>query len=67
MAHRSSSVVSWIAFTTLAAGFATGQEFGKLREALGDNQISESWIYEDIQVGYAEAQKTGKPLLVAFR
>ena len=27
----------------------------------------ESWIQEDIEAGYAEAKKTGKPLLVAFR
>ena len=67
MAHRSSAVVFWIALTHLVACFATGQELGKLQEALGDDQSSASWIYEDIEAGYAEAKNTAKPLLVAFR
>ena len=40
---------------------------GALREAFGDDQISDRWIYEDIATGYALAKQTGKPLLVAFR
>lgn len=38
-----------------------------LKEAIGDDLFGGSWIYEDIDAGYARAQKSGKPLFVAFR
>ncbi|MHC5065505.1 MAG: hypothetical protein ACYTG5_16195 [Planctomycetota bacterium] len=38
-----------------------------LQEALGDVQVTDDWIYENIEAGYSEAKKTGKPLLVSFR
>ncbi len=38
-----------------------------LKEAIGDDLIGGNWIYEDIEAGYAMAQKSGKPLLVSFR
>ena len=37
-----------------------------LRELLKDNKFATGWIYEDIDAGYAEAESTGKPLLVCF-
>ncbi len=38
-----------------------------LQEAIGDDLFGGSWIYEDIEAGYAEARRSGKPLLVSFR
>jgi hypothetical protein len=38
-----------------------------LRDALEDHLLVGDWIYDDVDAGYAEAKKTGKPLLVSFR
>ena len=38
-----------------------------LKKAIGDDLVGGSWIYEDIEAGYARARKSGKPLLVSFR
>ena len=46
---------------------ARAQDYEKLKTALGDVHLADGWIYEDIAAGYAEAKKTGKPLLVSFR
>ena len=37
-----------------------------LQKALHDPAAG-FWIYDDVAKGYAEAKKTGKPLLVSFR
>ena len=37
-----------------------------LRDFLEDDKYADGWIYEDIDAGYAEAAKSGKPLLVCF-
>lgn len=39
----------------------------KLREALDDKMLVGPWIYDDLDAGYAEAKRTGKPLLVVLR
>lgn len=39
----------------------------RLREKLKDAAAGESWIYDDINAGFAEAKQTGKPMLVVFR
>jgi hypothetical protein len=39
----------------------------KLREALGDNSLAGTWIYDDLAAGIAEAGRAGKPLLVILR
>lgn len=63
-----------IAFWALAAGAclpwaAVAQEPSKdaLRKALKDFDLPGNWIYDDVGAGFAEAQRTGKPLLVVFR
>ena len=38
-----------------------------LKKAIGDDLVGGSWIYEDIEAGYAKAKESGKPLLVSFR
>ncbi len=39
----------------------------QLKTALKDMEVQGAWIYDDIDAGFAEAKKSGKPLLVAFR
>jgi len=39
----------------------------QLREALGDNALAGTWIYDDLAAGIAEAGRTGKPLFVVLR
>ena len=53
-----------LAFLLLAAA---PQDKEALKTALKDVDIPASWIYDDIDAGFAEAKKSGKPLLVAFR
>lgn len=42
-----------------------GDDVG-LRAFLKDEKFAEGWIYEDIDAAYAQATKTGQPLLVCF-
>lgn len=37
-----------------------------IREALGDD-AAKFWIYEDVQAGFKESKRTGKPLLFSIR
>ena len=39
----------------------------KLRAAMGDQALVGPWIYDDVDAGFAEAKKTGKPLMVVLR
>ncbi len=60
---RNLTVVSCLVLSSITGA----QDYDKLKTALGDVHLADGWIYEDIAAGYAEAEKTGKPLLVAFR
>lgn len=39
----------------------------KLRRGLHDTELGGAWIYDDIEAGFAEVERTGKPLLIVFR
>ena len=39
----------------------------KLKTALKDDAVKGDWIYDDLNAGYAEAKKSGKPMMVVFR
>jgi serine protease Do len=39
----------------------------RLRDALKDTAPAGTWIYDDVDAGYAEASRTGKPLMVVIR
>jgi hypothetical protein len=43
------------------------QDKEALKASMKDVDVPASWIYDDVDAGFAEAKKTGKPLLVAFR
>ena len=49
-----------------ALAFPAGDK-DKLRDALGDKSLAGAWIYDDVDAGFAEARKTGKPLMVVLR
>jgi hypothetical protein len=63
---------TWIAGGLLAIGatawaVAGGQDKTALKTALKDTEVAAGWIYDDLPAGYAEAKKTGKPMLIVFR
>jgi hypothetical protein len=43
------------------------QDKEKLRAAMGDTALAGPWFYEDLDGGFAEAKRTGKPLMVVLR
>ena len=59
----------WAHVILLASALAAaGQENNEaLRKQLKDVDLVGSWIYDDIDRGFAEAKRTKKPLLVIFR
>ena len=38
----------------------------KLKQSLQDD-CDRSWIYDDVGSGFAQAKKSGKPLMIVFR
>ena len=46
---------------------AQGYTKDDLKAKLQDVDLVGNWIYDDINAGYAESKKTGKPLLIVFR
>jgi len=46
---------------------APPQDKEKLRAAMGDTSLAGTWFYEDLDGGFAEAKRTGKPLMVVLR
>ncbi len=63
-------VITAVALLSIASSVGMSSQDDQtrsLKEAIGDDLVGGSWIYEDIEAGYAKAQKSGKPLLVSFR
>src|SRR5437016_2928026 len=59
------SLVVWAAFVGLAGAQKTREE-----QVLANRKKFENhplWIYNDLPRGFAEAKKTGKPILVVMR
>jgi len=59
-----------LALAAAALALCTTQEQNRaeyLKEYLADTNIVGTWIYDDMNAGYAEAKKTGKPLMVVLR
>jgi hypothetical protein len=59
------ALAATLATTALRAEEKSSHE--DLRRSLKDLDLVGSWIYDDIDAGFAEARKSGKPLLVVFR
>ena len=59
-----------LAFAAAVAGLAflaAPQDKEKLRTALKDTEVKGDWIYDDLNAGFAEAKKSGKPMMIVFR
>ncbi|HXX94012.1 MAG TPA: hypothetical protein VEN81_10280 [Planctomycetota bacterium] len=39
----------------------------RLRQALGDTELVGTWIYDDLEAGYAEARRLDRPMMVVIR
>lgn len=46
---------------------APADDKAKLRAAMGDGNLAGPWFYEDLDGAFAEAKKSGKPLMVVLR
>jgi hypothetical protein len=59
---------SLAAAIVLLAGFTAAQEPSKaeLKKRLKD-EAHPDWIYDDLPAAFAEARKSGKPILAVFR
>lgn len=73
-------IVSLVAGFPLAAMILAGFPEGSLATAARDkgqdrtqrlqddrSELVGEWIYDDMAAGFAEAKKTGKPLMIVFR
>ena len=61
-----SRIVLLLALSLSATTFAAADKEA-VRKAVGDIELTGNWIYDDIEAGYREAGKSGKPLLVVLR
>ena len=59
--------LSLAALVCLAAARPQDADKERLRHALGDNELVGTWIYDDLPAGYAEAKKSGKPVMAVLR
>jgi serine protease Do len=55
------------AFALLLAPLLQDDAKQKMRESLKDTDLRGTWIYDDIDSGFATARTTGQPLMVVFR
>ena len=51
----------------LIAGSLPACSQESLQKNLGDLELRGKWIYDDVDAGFAQAKKTGKPLMIVFR
>jgi hypothetical protein len=51
----------------LVAATVAAQGPSPLQKLIKDEEVHRAWVYNDLGAGFAEAKKTGKPLLVVFR
>jgi hypothetical protein len=49
------------------ASLALADDKARLRAALKDTEPKGDWFYDDLAHGFAQAKKTGRPLMVVFR
>jgi hypothetical protein len=56
-----------IALAALALMSPSQDPKALLKKALKEENLPASWIYDDLDKGFAEAKKSGKPMLVVFR
>ncbi len=58
----------WARLFAQSNAAVSGRGNTKLKEQLQEHgKIADFWIYDDLDLGFAQAKKTGKPLLLVFR
>ncbi len=62
--HRIWSLLLGVCWPGLVAW---GADPAALMKQLSDLDVQGAWIYNDLDAGFAEARRTGKPLLVVLR
>lgn len=55
-----------VSFMGMTATAWAQEDRDTLRQKLNDD-VAKRWIYDDVEKGFAEAKKTGKPMLVIIR
>jgi serine protease Do len=60
-------LVAWILSAAIASAAAVKDREGAVRQDRATMENDARWIYNDVDRGFAEAKKTGKPLLVVLR
>lgn len=61
------SWITGILVMLLSAPISAQTKLDPLQYSLGDLAVKGPWIYNDLNAGFAQARKAGKPLLVVFR
>jgi hypothetical protein len=51
----------------LAGGVSAADDAVELQKRFQDFDLQGPWVYNDLDAGFAEAKRSGKPLLVVFR
>ena len=64
---RTAPLLATAVFVLIASAAVLAKDKTDLKDALEDHLVTGDWLYDDIEAGYAEAKKTGKPLLISFR
>ena len=64
---NSRTALALLAVVGLAAAPQQAGNNEDLRKTLKDVDLVGAWIYDDLAAGYAEAKKSGKPMLAVFR
>lgn len=67
MFHRLLPLLVAAAFAVVASAETVKDREGAVRKDRADRENDPRWIYNDIDKGFAEAKRTGKPLLVILR
>ncbi len=60
-------MIRFAAALSVLAALTAPQEPGPLQKSLADLEVQGPWVYNDPAAGFAEAKKSGKPMLVVFR
>lgn len=62
-----SPILAWFVFVTTTQAEAVKDREGAVRSDRETMEKNERWIYNDVERGFAEAAKNGKPVLVVLR
>ena len=67
MTSRSFACAAALGFLAFAPVARADSGKDELRKSLKDQELVGTWIYDDVEAGFAAARAAAKPLLVVFR